>query len=56
VYRAIQKFCILILLVLLVIIVFLNDQVGLRVWIGFLSRRDGAPKAEAEKEYWRVHR
>jgi hypothetical protein len=48
--------CVVTLLVLLVILVFLIDQVGLRIWIGFLNRREGAPKAEAEKEYWRVHR
>ncbi len=34
--------CVVTLLVLLVVLVFLIDQVGVRIWIGFLNRREGA--------------
>jgi hypothetical protein len=39
----------------LVALVFILDQLGLRVWIAWLIRHDGKPKNTASKEYWNLH-
>jgi hypothetical protein len=41
--------------VALLVLVFVIDQAGLRLWISWLNRREGKAKSETAREYWRLH-
>jgi hypothetical protein len=44
----------------LIALVFAVDQLGLRLWVAWLNRRDGKhegkPEDNGSGEYWKVHR
>jgi hypothetical protein len=50
----------LIAFLLLVVLTFLADRLGLVVWLGWLDRHNGDRRAvkrhgDATEEYWRIH-